>query len=1221
MVKRIVIAYSLLLYPVLAQVGTRFNSPVGLLSYTDNGNPTCSSSSLPTASSNSNSLAVVKNTAGSTVNQCWSNGTSWVSVTGGGLTNPLTLPNQMITSTTAGAPSPVNFVVNPESYGAKHDGQQYTDGNITASAAVLSSTSQYTFTSADIGKNVSVVGAGAAGVVLVTTVSSVSGGNATLAANASTTITSALFSLWKTDDTAFIQSAITAAAANAGGGYGEVYFPCGNYALATVSTGTPSGFYYLLMGSNTALVGQTRDCVTLMPVNYQSQTHVRTIAIGPPTTLNTNPWQETNYVAQQTFYPINATTQGTYSFTLSNPTASSTCTGGTAINCFHKGDYVQLENVGASSTLSSGVSSSTPGMTDTIVLAATTGFPTSYPFYVLVNYVEIMQVTSLASGTTYNVTRGVLSSPAPAASMGSAVQLWGDVFANEPARVIGVNTGSGAVTLTTPLAQSYATAVVSNVTTVGTGTAVGVAVNDSIFNITVLGYWAVAPTNTFNVRVEGSRLIADTCTFTPASIQVLPIAAVRGIKFDGNTVTNNCSTPAGLFALTSRNTYDAEMSNNIINAQGVAFTEHATHVKAINNTFNLQSNAAFSVIFGVQGYDQTISDNTINATAMAGAGAVVSDCSGCTSGFQGKITFANNHVSCNNSTTATASYCIQTVLPDTVLSGNTVDNGGAFPWMLQVGISSALTSPAQPSQTIIGNTFKGIGGGGHTAISVSYAGGFDGLTFTGNTVAANGSGAGITAIGIATPGSPNGGVGRITGNSIDPSFGTVLSWTASSHPGIVTDLVPLPSSQGGSGVNNTATETLGTSNHNWATLATGIVKNTTTTGALSAAASADVVGLFSGGAGCTGTNYLAANGTCQTASGGGATTALDNLASVNINSALLFQTGIDIGSATKPLRNLYLSGSGTYGTNYTEFTGTPTSTRTITVPDATDTLSLLGATQTFTGINTISTSGAASTPAFNFTGAWYAAGTTTTNTPLLNIQQGGASAATGWGANGTAVGVICTDGNPNVLDIHQSAGNSLASIKCTGASSFTSVLVSGGITNTSADIIQAAANSYTWSGRDKLGSPADGTLSITNNAGTGFTRVTLGPNASTSFIGLGVTTQANPILLLRDANGGNTATLDAGLGISFATVAGGLSLHAGSNARVGSGTLSGGTVAISNTSVTANSKVFVVDTSSGSLANVGSLVVVSKTASTGFTVNSTNVLDASTFDYFIIETN
>ena len=71
--------------------------------------------------------------------------------------------------------------------------------------------------------------------------------------------------------------------------------------------------------------------------------------------------------------------------------------------------------------------------------------------------------------------------------------------------------------------------------------------------------------------------------------------------------------------------------------------------------------------------------------------------------------------------------------------------------------------------------------------------------------------------------------------------------------------------QGGSGVANTATHTLGTSNQNWATLGTGIVKNTTTTGAISDAASSDVISLWTET--CSSSTFLRGDGSCQAAGG------------------------------------------------------------------------------------------------------------------------------------------------------------------------------------------------------------------------------------------------------------------------------------------------------------------------------------------------------------------
>lgn len=71
---------------------------------------------------------------------------------------------------------------------------------------------------------------------------------------------------------------------------------------------------------------------------------------------------------------------------------------------------------------------------------------------------------------------------------------------------------------------------------------------------------------------------------------------------------------------------------------------------------------------------------------------------------------------------------------------------------------------------------------------------------------------------------------------------------------------------------------------------------------------------------------------------GGANTALSNLSSVSINTALLFQSGIDLGSTAAPARNLYIYGAGTFGSTYLKFTGTPTGTRVWTFQDATDTV-------------------------------------------------------------------------------------------------------------------------------------------------------------------------------------------------------------------------------------------------------------------------------------------
>jgi len=108
----------------------------------------------------------------------------------------------------------------------------------------------------------------------------------------------------------------------------------------------------------------------------------------------------------------------------------------------------------------------------------------------------------------------------------------------------------------------------------------------------------------------------------------------------------------------------------------------------------------------------------------------------------------------------------------------------------------------------------------------------------------------------------------------------------------------IAAAHGGTGVANTATLTLGTSNQNWATLGTGIVKNTTTTGALSNAASSDVYGLWTGS--CSSSTFLRGDGACAAPSGTGNTTSTslttNHLSKANGANSIIDSSVVDNGT-------------------------------------------------------------------------------------------------------------------------------------------------------------------------------------------------------------------------------------------------------------------------------------------------------------------------------------
>ena len=95
------------------------------------------------------------------------------------------------------------------------------------------------------------------------------------------------------------------------------------------------------------------------------------------------------------------------------------------------------------------------------------------------------------------------------------------------------------------------------------------------------------------------------------------------------------------------------------------------------------------------------------------------------------------------------------------------------------------------------------------------------------------------------------------------------------------------------------------------------------------------------------------------------------------------------------------------------------------------------------------------------------------------------------------------------------------------------------------------------------------------------------------------------------ATAGNLVATDVGYG---------LQIKEGSNARMGTATLSGGTVTVSNTSITANTRIFLT-TDGGTLTHVGSPYVSARSAGTSFTISSSNVLDSANVDWLLVEPN
>ena len=119
-------------------------------------------------------------------------------------------------------------------------------------------------------------------------------------------------------------------------------------------------------------------------------------------------------------------------------------------------------------------------------------------------------------------------------------------------------------------------------------------------------------------------------------------------------------------------------------------------------------------------------------------------------------------------------------------------------------------------------------------------------------------------------------------------------------------------------------------------------------------------------------------------------------------------------------------------------------------------------------------------------------------------------------------------------------------------------------------------------------------------------------------IGLGVTT---PTAIVIDTS--NNVTMSGTLGVtsnvSIETAGSGLKIKEGSNAKMGVATLVGGTLVVSTTAVTANSRIFLTAQVLGIITVPAALAVSARTAATSFTILSSAPTDTSDVAWMIVE--
>lgn len=164
---------------------------------------------------------------------------------------------------------------------------------------------------------------------------------------------------------------------------------------------------------------------------------------------------------------------------------------------------------------------------------------------------------------------------------------------------------------------------------------------------------------------------------------------------------------------------------------------------------------------------------------------------------------------------------------------------------------------------------------------------------------------------------------------------------------------------------------------------------------------------------------------------------------------------------------------------------------------------------------------------------------------------------------------------------------------------------------------------YQKDGKVKLGANTIPTVGTALQIGDGGATEYLQFGDSAKIRGLVGHLESRPIFTgkqfrIQDTTGTTTAFIDFDNGhIVSSKLGGGLQIKEGANARMGIATLVAGTVTVANTSVTANSRIFLTSQSDG--GTTGALRVSTRVNGTSFTITSLSNTDTSVVAYHIIE--
>lgn len=245
----------------------------------------------------------------------------------------------------------------------------------------------------------------------------------------------------------------------------------------------------------------------------------------------------------------------------------------------------------------------------------------------------------------------------------------GDVLPSELTRIAALGSG-GQLSLASPLARSFATPSVANVTKLITS-------DVRLKHLQIQGAVPLTVMETYGFAAEDCEILADASVNGSNAVTALNCNTMRSFRFVRNLIGFVGPWHGGI-ELPQRNSQDGLLQENTIRAASVGFGEYGAHWLFLRNHLWLYPQPDTAVAVSISGLDVLFSGNDVHCAKLTGGegwGCVLTDfyAPGDYAPYVGRVRIQDNTIECEPG----AAYGLLLRTRDPVVSGNRIQVRGA----------------------------------------------------------------------------------------------------------------------------------------------------------------------------------------------------------------------------------------------------------------------------------------------------------------------------------------------------------------------------------------------------------------------------------------------------------------------------------------------------------------------------------------------------------------